>query len=66
MGKKGQYDQTITDYTMALKIDPRYAEAYSNRGVAYGRKGQYDQGIIDYNRGLEINPRLAGVYNNGQ
>ncbi|MFQ6006492.1 MAG: tetratricopeptide repeat protein, partial [Woeseia sp.] len=53
----GQYDQAISDYTMALAIRPRFAEAYGNRGIAYEYKGQYDQAISDYNKALEINPR---------
>jgi tetratricopeptide (TPR) repeat protein len=35
-------DQAITDYTQALRLDPNYAEAYNNRGVAYKGKGEYD------------------------
>ena len=31
---KGQYDQAIADYSKALEINPRYAMAYNNRGVA--------------------------------
>jgi tetratricopeptide (TPR) repeat protein len=40
------------------------AEAYNDRGVAYGRKGQYDQAIADYNKAIEINPRGAMTYKN--
>jgi tetratricopeptide (TPR) repeat protein len=63
-GKKGQFDQAISDLTKALKINPRYARAYYNRGIAYGKKDQYDQAISDYTKALEINPRFAGAYYN--
>ena len=47
-----------------MEIDPRYAEAYFYRGVAYGRGGHYDQAIGDYTRALEINPRYNKAYYN--
>ena len=59
---KGQYDQAISDFTKALEIIPRFAEAYNNRGNAYAMKGQYDQAISDFTKALEINPRFAGAY----
>jgi Flp pilus assembly protein TadD len=56
--------KAISDYTKALEINPRDAEAYYNRGIAYGEKGQYDEAISDYNKALEINPISAEAYNN--
>ena len=52
-------DQAITDYSRALEINPRLAEAYNNRGNAYDRKGQYDQALADYNSALKIDPRYT-------
>jgi len=31
-GKISQYDQTISDFNKAIEINPRFAEAYNNRG----------------------------------
>ena len=58
----GQYDQAISEFTKALKIDPRNALAYSSRGLAYELKGQYDQAISDYTKAIEIDPRDALTY----
>ena len=63
-GKKGQYDQAISDFNKAIEINPRYAEAFYNRGIIYGKKGQYDQAISDLNKAIEINPRYALAYYN--
>ena len=63
-GKNGQYDQAISDYTKALKINPKFAEAYYYRGRTYGEKGQYGRAISDYTKAIEINPGFAEAYYN--
>ena len=44
--------------------NPEYAEAYSNRGIAYYRKGDLDQAIADYGRAITLDPQHAEAYNN--
>ena len=61
---KGQFDKSISDSTKAIEINPKFAEAHSNRGNAYWGMGQYDKAISDYNKALEINPNFAMAYNN--
>ena len=58
------HDQAISDFTKAIEMNPRYYQAYYNRGIVYGNKGQYDQAISDYNKAIEINPRFAQAYYN--
>ncbi len=47
---------------MALEIDPKDVDAYSNRGSVYREKGQYDQAISDLNKALEISPNFGMAY----
>ena len=62
--KKGQNDKAIAEYNKAIEINPRLAEAYANRGLAYAQgKGQFDQAISDFNKAIGINPRYAMAYN---
>ena len=61
-GKKGHYDEAISDYNKAIKLNPRLAEAYVYRGFVYYKKGQYDKAIFDYNKAIELNPRDALAY----
>jgi len=61
---KGELDQAIADYTQALKINPEFVTAYSNRGLAYSDKGELDQAIADYTQALKINPEYVNAYNN--
>jgi tetratricopeptide (TPR) repeat protein len=58
------YDDAITNYTKALKINPRNAIAYNNRGLAWGKKGDYDNAIADFSKAVEINPQYTDAYNN--
>jgi tetratricopeptide (TPR) repeat protein len=42
-GNKGEFDKAIADFTEAIQLDPKLAQAYNNRGVAYYFSGQYDK-----------------------
>ena len=52
------------DYDKALEVDPRFADAYSNRGNAYKASGHLALAIQDYNRSLELDPNIAETYYN--
>ena len=57
-------EKVISYYSRAIKINPKYVEAYNNRGVAYDSKGDYERAISDYNRVILLNPKLAEPFNN--
>jgi len=44
----------IRDYTMAIKLNPQYIEAYSNRGLIKDILLDYEGSIADYNKALEL------------
>ena len=39
--------QCITDYTNAIKLSPKFWEAYRNRGGLYNEEKQFDKAIAD-------------------
>lgn len=49
-----EYSKAIADYTAALKINPRLAEAYFNRGYARIMANQKSEGIRDLSRAGEL------------
>ena len=49
-----QYREAIPHYDKAIQLDPRYADAYSNRGLAYAELGQYERAIQDYNDAIRL------------
>ena len=61
---KGDVDGAIADYTKAIEVDPRYAPAYYNRGMAREDKADPNGAIADYTKAIEINPKMGAAYNN--
>ena len=64
--KKGDWDQSVFYFNKALEIDPKYADAYYNRGTVYANKGQYNRAISDFNKVIKIKPRHTLAYYNRQ
>ncbi|WP_341532336.1 tetratricopeptide repeat protein (plasmid) [Nostoc sp. UHCC 0302] len=62
--KKGDFRGAITDYNQAIKINPNYANAYYNRGIARDDLADLQGAIADYNQAIKINPNLAEAYIN--
>jgi tetratricopeptide (TPR) repeat protein len=49
----------IHDYTEVIRLDPEYADAFYNRGVARRLKGDYDGAIADYSEAIRLDPGYA-------
>lgn len=62
MADKGDNDRAIADYDQALKLDPKLAVAYNNRGIARLSKGDSDRAIADYDMALKLDPKFAYAY----
>lgn len=60
--KKRFTKQAIVYYTKAIEINPLFAEAYSERGNAYGNLKQYQEAIADFTKAIEINPKFWEAY----
>ena len=59
-----QYKRAIEDYDEAVKLNPEYAEAYNNRGVAYAGLNRHERAIEDYDVAVKLNPDYAAAYYN--
>ncbi len=47
-------DETVRFYTEAIRLQPNYAKAYCNRGVAHGKKKDYDGAIKDLTEAIRL------------
>ena len=61
---KGDYYGAIFDYTKAIEIDPKDADAYVNRGYSLRMLKDYDSAIVDFNKALTIDQNNVTAYNN--
>src|SRR5207248_8403457 len=52
-----QHKRAIEDYDEAIRLDPKNADAYNNRGAVYKRLGQNKSAIESYTQALEADPR---------
>ena len=53
--KLKQNDKTIADYTRAIELDPKSAEAYINRGNAYLNMGKKKEAEADFAKAKMLN-----------
>ena len=60
----GRYNAAIDQYSLAIRGQKDYAEAYSNRGVAWWKSGNWDKALEDCRKATEINPDFAGGHYN--
>ena len=60
-----EFEQALAVYNQAIQLNPKFAEAYNNRGIVYRKQGKYDLAIADYNESIRLNnPKLWLPYNN--
>src|SRR5215467_10136509 len=55
----GDYDRAIVAFSDAMRLDPKSALAFTNRGVAYERKGDMDRAIADFSEAIRLDPNYA-------
>jgi tetratricopeptide (TPR) repeat protein len=69
--KRGDYKGAITDLDEAIRLAPKLAMAYHNRGVirknlGYDRNdlGDFKSAIADFDQAISLDPKYASNYNN--
>jgi tetratricopeptide (TPR) repeat protein len=59
-----KYQEAIDSYDKAIGINPKYAEAWNNKGVALGSLSKYQEAIESFDKAIEINPNNADAWYN--
>jgi Flp pilus assembly protein TadD len=64
VAQRGLWREAIYRWERAVQIDPNYAEAYNDLGVAYEHEGQLDKARKAYEKALELAPNNAQIRQN--
>ena len=52
----------IEDYTKAIGVDPKFAEAYYHRGCSWYEVDRFEDSIADLTKAIEIDPTADHYY----
>ena len=61
---KGDLDDAVREYQLALEQDPAYVLAHINLGIIYHSKGLIDRAIREFSIAIELDPDLSQAYYN--
>ncbi len=56
-----RYEDAVTDLTIAIALDPEYADAYLSRGALYDDYGKKKEALADYKKFLELSDYKTDV-----
>ena len=56
---KQEYNKALADFNKAIRLDPKDAFAFNNRGQVWRAKQEYEKAIADYNEVLRLDPKDA-------
>ena len=60
--KETGYNKAVALYTKVIELDPKYPDAYNNRGTRYYGLHQYEKAIADYDKAIELAPKESILY----
>jgi tetratricopeptide (TPR) repeat protein len=61
-----QYEAALTDFNIAVKLNPDSASNYMNRGLCYYGLGKFDKALLDFQSAAQVDPTKADyVYYKG-
>lgn len=59
---KGELDRAIASYEAAIKLDPKRAAFYADRGRAWAIKGDPDKALADFDQAIKLDPNNTDGY----
>jgi tetratricopeptide (TPR) repeat protein len=62
--RKGMVAESEADYTAAILVNPKNAQAYHDRGSMRKVQEKWQAAADDYNSAIRLDPRMAIAYNN--
>lgn len=60
--ERGEPENTIKDFTEAIRLNPKMASTFHSRGVVYRRKKEYDKAVKDFTGAIRLDPESAMAF----
>ena len=59
--KKALFQQSVDEFTQAVRLRADWAEAHNNLGVALGSQGRFKEAVGEHLEALRLKPDYAGA-----
>jgi tetratricopeptide (TPR) repeat protein len=60
--EREDFDHALADFNEAIRLDPKDAVAYTNRGGVYYEQKDYNRAFADFNETIRLDPKYALAY----
>ena len=57
-----EFDKAIEVLNQVIKLDPKYLNAYDNRGLAWLKQEEYSKAADDFSKAIELSPQKLKFY----
>lgn len=64
LAAKGDFNEAIIHYNLALKLNSNSSMTYFNRGLLYAQQGIFEDAVKDFYKTIEIDPMFGEAYRN--
>ena len=64
VAQKGLWQEAVFRWERATEIDPTYAAAFNNLGIAYEQLGKFERAGKAYEKALELEPQNLSIQQN--
>lgn len=61
---EGKCNDAVIAYTKAVQLDPKFVQAYNNRGYTYMRLRKYNRALSDFDKAIVLDPNYPQPYLN--
>jgi tetratricopeptide (TPR) repeat protein len=61
---KGNYEKAIKELSETIRLNPKQARNYNNRGLGYHGRGDYENAIKDFSEAIRLDPEYVAAYTN--
>jgi Flp pilus assembly protein TadD len=64
VANKGLWIEATSRWEKAIEIDPTYAAAWNNLGIAYEQQGKFEEANKSYNKAIALDPKNDQIRQN--